>query len=90
MRPVAGDDRAGRQLQLAPPDDVGEVTEGAAHGDAGALVRLGGRVRQHRHLDAEQRRGDGRAEERLAYRSSSGWAMSATHAGMSSGRVVSM
>ncbi len=33
----AGDDRAGRQLQLAPPDDVGEVTEGAAHRDARAL-----------------------------------------------------
>jgi hypothetical protein len=37
---VAGDQRAGGQLQLAPPRDVGEVAEGAAHRDAGALVHL--------------------------------------------------
>jgi hypothetical protein len=28
------------QLQLAPPRDVGRVTERADHGDTGALVRL--------------------------------------------------
>ena len=56
--------RTGRS-QLAPPGDVGEVAEGAAHRDAGALVRLGQRVRQHRDLDAEDRRGDRRAEQRL-------------------------
>ena len=62
---AAGDDRAGGQAQLAPPQHVGEVTEGAAHRDAGALVDLGGRVREHRHLDAEQRRAHGAAEQRL-------------------------
>ncbi len=45
--------------------DVGQVAEGAAHGDAGALVDLGGRVGDHRDLDAEDRRGDGGAEQRL-------------------------
>ena len=53
------------QLQLAPPVHVGQVAERAAHRDAGALVRLGGRVREHRHLDAEQRRAHRRAEQRL-------------------------
>ena len=51
--------------QLAPPLHVGEVAEGAAHRDAGALVGLGGRVGDDRDLDAEDRRGDGRAEQRL-------------------------
>ena len=43
---VAADHRADRQLELAPPLDVGEVTERAAHRDAGALVHLGRRVRE--------------------------------------------
>ena len=43
---VAADHRADRQLELAPPGDVGEVAERAAHGDAGALVHLGERVRR--------------------------------------------
>ena len=59
---VALDDRAGRQLQVAPPFDIGHVTEGAAHRDAGALVHLGGRVRENRHLDLEQRGVHGLAE----------------------------
>ena len=62
---VAADDRADRQLQLAPPRDVGEVAEGAAHRDAGALVHLRGGVRHDRDLDAEDRRGDRGAEQRL-------------------------
>ncbi len=62
---VAADDGAGGQLQLAPPDHVGGVAEGADHRDAGALVRLGQRVRLHGHLDAEQGRGDGGAEQVL-------------------------
>ncbi len=52
---VAGDDRPRRQLQLAPPLHVRQVAEGAAHGDADALVHLGGRVRQDGHLDVEER-----------------------------------
>ena len=57
--------RVGRS-QLAPPGHVGEVAERADHRDAGALVGLGQPVRQHRHLDAEQRACvDGRAEQRL-------------------------
>ena len=55
----------GGQLQLAPPGDVGEVAEGADHRDARALVRLGQAVGHDRHLDAEQRRPHGRAEQRL-------------------------
>ena len=52
---VAADHGADRQVQLAPPGDVGEVAEGAAHRDAGALVHLGQRVGEHRDLDAEDR-----------------------------------
>ena len=64
-RPLVGDDRAGRQLQLAPPDDVGEVAEGADHGDARALLGVGQRVGADLDLDAEQRRAHRRAEQRL-------------------------
>ena len=63
--PVLAQDRAQRQLQVAPPVDVRGVTEGAAHGDAGALVLLRGRVRQDRHLDAEDGGGHGGAEQGL-------------------------
>ena len=52
------------QIQLAPPDDVGGVAERADHRDAGALARLRQRVRQDGHLDAEQRGGHRRAEQR--------------------------
>ena len=62
---VARDDRTDGQLQFAPPHDVGEVTEGAAHRDARALVRLRRLVGEHRDLDTEQRGGDGGAEEVL-------------------------
>ena len=55
IRPSRVTDRAGRQLQLAPPLHVGEVAEGAAHRDAGALVHLGRRVGHDRHLDPEHR-----------------------------------
>ena len=61
----AGDDRAHRQLQLTPPDDVGEVAEGAAHRNAGALVGLGGGVGEHWQFDVKQRRPHGCAEQRL-------------------------
>ena len=60
---VAADHGADRQLQLAPPGHVGEVAERAAHRDAGALVGLGGRVRDDRDLHAEHGRGDGGAEQ---------------------------
>ena len=53
------------EVELAPPRDVGGVAEGADHGDAGALVGLGQLVGEDRDLDAEDRRGDGGAEQRL-------------------------
>jgi hypothetical protein len=87
--PFGCNHRAHRQRQLAPPGDVGEVAEGADHRDAAALLRVGQRMRAHRHRHAEERRQDVRAEERR-YRSSSGCATSATQAGSSSGRVVSI
>ena len=62
---VEADDRAVGQVELAPPHHVGDVAEGADHGDAGALVLLGEVVRDHGHLDAEHGRGHGRAEQRL-------------------------
>ena len=87
--PVAPDNRPHRQVQLAPPQDVGEVAERADHGDARALLGVGELVGEDRHLDAEQRRGDRRAEAGLVPLVV-GWATRATHAGISSGRVVSM
>ena len=62
---VAADDRAHRQLQLAPPGDVGQVAERAGHRDAGALVHLREVVGEDRDLDAEDRRGDRGPEQRL-------------------------
>ncbi len=59
---IAGDDRAGGQLKLTPPRDVGEVTEGTHHGDAGALLRLGQLVGTHVDGHAEQRGDDLGAE----------------------------
>ena len=44
-RAVRQDDRAHRQRQLAPPDHVGEVAEGADHRDAAALLGIGQRMR---------------------------------------------
>ena len=62
---VTADHSAGGQVQLAPPGDVGEVAEGAAHGDAGALVRLRRLVGQDRDLHPEEGRCDRGAEQRL-------------------------
>ena len=62
---VAADDGAVGQVEFAPPDHVGDVAEGADHRDAAALVLLGEVVGEHRHLDAEDRGGHGRAEQRL-------------------------
>ena len=62
---VPANDGARRQLQLAPPGDVGEVTEGADHRDAGALLGVRQGVSNDGHLDAEERCGDGRPEEWL-------------------------
>ena len=64
-RPVRLDDSAHRQLQLAPPDDVGDVAERADHGDAAALFGVGQRMRLDRHPRAEHRRHDVGAEQRL-------------------------
>ncbi len=65
---VAPDDRAHRQPELAPPDHVGGVAERADHGDARALLGIGELVRDDGHLDVEERRADGRAEQRLVAR----------------------
>ena len=62
---VPPDDHPSRKLQLAPPDHVGQIAERAAHGDAGALVRLGRRVGEHRKFHAVDRRSHRRAEQRL-------------------------
>ena len=62
---VLADDRPVGEVEFAPPDDVGHVTERADHGDARPLVLLRERVGEHRHLDVEQGRAHGRAEERL-------------------------
>jgi hypothetical protein len=53
---VATDDGAGRQVELAPPRDVGGVAERADHRDAGALLGIGEMVGDDRDLDAEHRR----------------------------------
>ena len=57
--------RAGREAQFTPPNHVGDVTERTDHRDSASLVDLGERVCQNGDLDAEQRRANGRAEERL-------------------------
>ena len=62
---LAGDERPGGQGELAPPDHVGGVAEGADHGDARALLRVGQLVREHWDLHTEQRRGHGGPEQRL-------------------------
>ena len=62
--PVAADDAARRQVELAPPRDVGRVAERADHGDARALVGLGQRMGDDRDLDVEDRRAHRRADER--------------------------
>ena len=59
---IALDDRADRQVEFAPPGDVGGVAEGADHGDAGAFVGLGKFVCDDGDFNAEQRGGHGAAE----------------------------
>ncbi len=67
-RAVGLDDRAHRQLQLAPPDDVGDVAKGADHGCAGSLLGVRQRMGFHRDADAEHRRDHLGAEQRLIAR----------------------
>ena len=62
---VPSEDRPGGQVQLAPPDDVREVTEGTDHRDAGSLFRICQRVGHNGDVDLEHRRRDGSAEQRL-------------------------
>ena len=59
---VATDDGACRQLEFAPPNDVGDIAEGTDHCDAGSLVGLGEWVRHNRHLDSVEGCADGRSE----------------------------
>ena len=68
QRAIGLDDRADRQLQLAPPGDVGGIAECADHGDAAALFRIGQCMCQHRHPHAEDRRHDVGAKQRLGPR----------------------
>ena len=56
------DDGPHRQVQLPPPGHVGGVAEGADHGRAGALFRIGEGVGHHGHRRLEQRGGDGLAQ----------------------------
>ena len=65
QRAVRLHDGAHRQVQLAPPDDVGEIAERADHRDAGALVGAGQRMREDRHGHVEERRPHLAAEQRL-------------------------
>ena len=60
---AAVDHRAGRQIQLAPPGHVGEVAEGADHGDARALIGLRQLMGADLNADAEERRDDVGAEQ---------------------------
>ncbi len=62
---VPADDGARGQIQLAPPGHVSEVAEGADHGNAGTLVRLGQRMGQDQNLHSEERRSHSPAEEGL-------------------------
>ena len=63
--PIPADDCAVWQVELAPPDHVGDVTECANHGDARTLVDLSQSVRDNRNLDTEQRGLHGLAEHVL-------------------------
>ena len=62
---VEADDGAVREVELPPPDHVGDVAEGADHGDARSLVRLRQVVRDDGNLDVEERGADRGAEQRL-------------------------
>ena len=56
------------QAELPPPDHVGDVAEGADHGDAGALLGIGQLVGDDRHPRPEQRRADLGPEQGLVAR----------------------
>ncbi len=60
---VGGEDHPDRQRQLSPPDDVGDVAEGADHHQAGPLVLLDQGVGEDRDRGAEQGRPRGAADE---------------------------
>ena len=62
---VPADDRTGRQLQLSPPDHVGEIAEGADHCDARAFFGVSESVRNNGNLHTECGGGDGGAEKWL-------------------------
>jgi hypothetical protein len=61
--PVAAQHHPGLEVEVAPPGDVGQITEGADHRDAGALVRRGQRMLPDRHFNIEERRSHGTAEQ---------------------------
>ena len=63
--PVEADEGPRRQVQFAPPGDVGDIAERTDHGDTGALVGVGQGVGQHRHFDLEERGAHRGAEQRL-------------------------
>src|SRR6218665_2881898 len=50
-------------MKFAPPHDIGDITEGANHGDAGALVFLGEVVGNNGYFDPEYRGRDSGAKE---------------------------
>ena len=60
---VAPDYHLEREVMRIPPLHVGRVAEGAAHHRACTLLRVGLRVRQQRHVEAEQRHADALANE---------------------------
>src|SRR5262249_54713261 len=62
---VPADDRPGGEIELTPPPDVGEVTEGADHRNAAPLLGVGEMMSPHRHADAEEWREHFGIEERL-------------------------
>ena len=52
---IAANDGAVREVELAPPGDVGGVAECADHCDASSLFGIGQRMSEHGHFNAEQR-----------------------------------
>ena len=62
---VAANDRPSWQIQFAPPGDVGGVTKGTDHRDAGALFGVGQVMSENRDLDPEQRCGHRRRAKQV-------------------------
>ena len=50
---VTPDEGSGWKLQFTPPGNVGGITKGTDHSDAGSLIRLSQRMRHHLDLNAE-------------------------------------